>query len=117
MRFVIDRDPRARFRFAALQSDAARRACAAAGHAAPLASDPDSVIVITAGRVLERSDAALAVAAALPFPWPLLGAFRVLPRPARDAVYRIVARNRYRWFGKRESCMVPTPELRARFVE
>jgi predicted DCC family thiol-disulfide oxidoreductase YuxK len=117
VRFVAARDRRARFRFAALQSDAARRACAAAGHALLASSDPDSVVVIAGGRVLERSDAALAVAAQLPFPWPMLGAFRIVPRRVRDALYGFVARRRFRWFGRRESCMVPTPELRARFLD
>jgi predicted DCC family thiol-disulfide oxidoreductase YuxK len=117
VRFVVARDPHARFRFAALQSDAARRACIEAGAAPPAAVDPDSVIVIADGRVLDRSDAALAIAARLPFPWPLFGVFRILPRGLRDWLYRLVARNRYRWFGKSDACMVPTPELRARFID
>ena len=117
VRFVIARDPHAHFRFAALQSDAARRACAEVGATPPAAVDPDTIIVIADGRALERSDAALAIAARLPFPWPLLGVFRVLPRGVRDWLYRLVARNRYRWFGKSDTCMMPTPELRARFLE
>jgi predicted DCC family thiol-disulfide oxidoreductase YuxK len=47
----------------------------------------------------------------------MVGVFRILPRGLRDAMYRIVARNRYRWFGRSETCMVPTPELRARFID
>jgi predicted DCC family thiol-disulfide oxidoreductase YuxK len=117
VRFVIARDPHAHFRFAALQSDAARRACAEVGATPPVAVDPDTIIVVVNGRALERSDAALAIAARLPFPWPLLGIFRVLPRGVRDWLYRLVARNRYRWFGKSDTCMMPTPELRARFLE
>jgi predicted DCC family thiol-disulfide oxidoreductase YuxK len=117
VRFVIARDPRAHFRFAALQSDAARRACAEVGATPPAAVDPDSIIVIADGRALERSDAALAIASRLPFPWPMFGVFRILPRALRDWLYRLVAKNRYRWFGKSETCMMPTPELRARFLE
>ena len=117
VRFVIARDPRAHFRFAALQSDAARRACAEVGAAPPAEVDPDTIIVIASGRALERSDAALAIAAELPFPWPMFGVLRVLPRGVRDRLYRLVARNRYRWFGKSDTCMMPTPELRARFLE
>lgn len=117
VRFVIARDPHARFRFAALQSDAARRACAEVGATPPTAVDPDTIIVIVNGRALERSDAALAIAARLPFPWPIFGVFRILPRALRDWLYRFVAKNRYRWFGKSDTCMVPTPELRARFLE
>ena len=117
VRFVIARDPHAHFRFAALQSDAARRACAEVGATPPAAVEPDTIIVIVNGRALERSDAALAIAARLPFPWPIFGVFRILPRPLRDWLYRLVARNRYRWFGKSDTCMMPTPELRARFLE
>ena len=77
----------------------------------------DTIIVIADGRALERSDAALAIASRLPFPWPMFGVLRILPRPLRDRLYRLVARNRYRWFGKSDTCMMPTPELRARFLE
>lgn len=117
VRFVIGRDPRAQFRFASLQSEAARRLCAEAGIAAPIAAAPDSIVLIAEGRALERSDAALAIAGRLGFPWRLLAALRIVPRPIRDAGYRFVARNRYRWFGRTDACMVPTPELRARFID
>jgi predicted DCC family thiol-disulfide oxidoreductase YuxK len=117
VRFIIQRDPRAHFRFASLQSDAARRICAEHGIPAPASSEPDSIVVIADGRALERSDAALAIAAQLPFPWRMLGVLRVLPRVLRDWAYRLVARNRHRWFGRTETCMVPTPELRARFID
>ncbi len=117
VRFLIARDSKARFRFAPLQSDAARRACAEVGATPPAAVDPDTIIVIVNGRALERSDAALAIASRLPFPWPMFGVFRILPRALRDWLYRFVAKNRYRWFGKSETCMMPTPELRARFLE
>lgn len=117
VRFLVARDPHARFRFAALQSEAARRACAAAGHELPAGGAPDTIVVIEHGRALERSDAALAIARGMPFPWRTAVAFRVLPRGLRDALYRIVARNRYRWFGRNEACMVPTAGLRARFLD
>ena len=80
-------------------------------------STPSTIVVIQNGRALERSDAALAIARCLPFPWPVFGVFGVLPRGFRDALYRFVARNRYRWFGRTDACMVPTPELRARFLD
>jgi predicted DCC family thiol-disulfide oxidoreductase YuxK len=117
VRFIVACDPHAQFRFAALQSDAARRACAEVGATPPAAVDPDTIIVIVNGRALERSDAALAIASRLPFPWPMFGVFQILPRPLRDWLYRFVAKNRYRWFGKSETCMMPTPELRARFLD
>lgn len=117
VRFLIARDPSARFRFAALQSEAAQAACARAGHELRATRTPDTVVVIQDGRALERSDAALAIVRHLPFPWPLLGAFRALPRGMRDAMYGFVAGNRHRWFGRSESCTVPSPELRGRFLD
>ena len=60
----------------------------------------DSIMLICQGKVLLRSDAVLAIARGLRFPWPLLTVFRIVPRPIRDGAYRIVARNRYRWFGQ-----------------
>ena len=60
----------------------------------------DSIMLICQGKVLLRSDAVLAIASGLRFPWPLLTIFRIVPRPIRDGAYRIFARNRYRWFGQ-----------------
>ena len=115
VQFVIARDPAGRFSFGALQSAAAQRLLAAMP--APAAPLPDSVILVEDGRLWMRSDAALLVARRLTFPWALAYAFIVVPRPLRDWVYDWVARNRYRWFGKRDVCMVPTPALRSRFLE
>jgi predicted DCC family thiol-disulfide oxidoreductase YuxK len=111
VQFVIQRDPAGRFQFATLQSDAARRLLQAAPQ--PL---PDTLVLVENGRVFLRSTAALRVARGLKFPWPLAFVLVVVPRPLRDWVYDILARNRYRWFGRRDVCMVPTPELRARFL-
>ncbi len=113
--FVIDHDPNARFRFAALQSDAAIYTLAQHGVTLP-AGDPDSFVLVEGGHVYERSTAALRVARNLGGVWRLLYAFIVVPAFLRDAVYKLVARNRYRWFGKSDTCRVPTPELRARFL-
>jgi predicted DCC family thiol-disulfide oxidoreductase YuxK len=115
VQFVIDRDPAGVVRFAPLQSDAARRVLAARGRAAP-EGELDSVLLVEGARVYERSDAALRVARRLRGGWPLLYAFIVVPRSARDLVYRFVAKHRYRWFGRTEACRVPTPEVRARFL-
>lgn len=113
VQFVIPRDPRARFRFASLQSSAAAALLNGRRSRGPL---PDSVLLLQDGRLFTQSDAALRVAKGLTFPWNLAYAFVVVPRPLRDVVYAWVARNRYRWFGKRDVCMVPTPELRTRFL-
>jgi predicted DCC family thiol-disulfide oxidoreductase YuxK len=110
VRFVLARDPRGTFRFASLQSAAARRLLAGA-------VPPETIVLIEAGKTYTKSCAALRIARGLRFPWPLLYGFVAVPRPLRDLVYDWVARHRYAWFGKRESCMLPAPELRGRFME
>lgn len=86
--------------------------CARLGYELPASATPSTIVVIQDGRALERSDAVLAIARRMRFPWSVLGVFRVLPRGLRDVLYRFMARNRYRWFGRADACMVPTPELR-----
>jgi predicted DCC family thiol-disulfide oxidoreductase YuxK len=113
VRFVIERDPDAHFRFAALSSDAAVKLLASTGVADPL---PDSIVLVQDGRLYLRSDAPLRIARGLKFPWPLLAVFLVVPRFVRDRVYDFIAARRYRWFGRRDVCMVPTPDLRQRFL-
>lgn len=114
VQFVIARDPGAHFRFAPLGSDAARRLlgeCAADG---PL---PDSVALIENKRLHTRSTAVLRIARRLRFPWWLIYGLMVVPRPLRDLVYDWIARHRYGWFGKQDSCMIPTPKLQGRFLK
>ncbi len=115
VRFVLERDPAGAFDFASLQSEAARRVRGEAGLTP--ADLPDSVVLVDAEGVHVRSDAGLRIAARLRAPWPLVAVFRVVPRAIRDALYDFVARRRYGWFGKRDSCLVPTPALRARFLD
>ncbi|HMN06076.1 MAG TPA: DCC1-like thiol-disulfide oxidoreductase family protein [Flavobacteriales bacterium] len=110
VRFVIRRDRRGRFRFATLQSAAAHQLLGRE------ASTSSTFIYWRKGRPLERSTAALNVARDLSGAWPMAYAFMVVPRFLRDPVYDLVARKRYRWFGKRATCMVPTPEISARFL-
>jgi predicted DCC family thiol-disulfide oxidoreductase YuxK len=114
VQFVIEHDPDGRFQFAPLQSAAARRVLT--GHG-PLSPVPDSVVLVEEGRVFTGSTAALRVVRGLRFPWALAGALLVIPRPLRDGIYAFVARRRYRWFGQREHCMVPTAALRSRFLD
>jgi predicted DCC family thiol-disulfide oxidoreductase YuxK len=113
--FVLDRDRDARLRFASLQSESARELLTARGVAAP-EGDPDSMVLIEGDRVWVRSDAVLRVCRHLPWPWRAASVFLIVPRGLRDAVYRLIARNRYRWFGRSEVCRMPTPALRARFL-
>jgi predicted DCC family thiol-disulfide oxidoreductase YuxK len=114
VRFIIPRDPRGRFRFASLQSAAGERLLA------ELRIDRqalDSIILVEHGHWYAESDAVLRIANLLGGAWRLFGVFRLIPRPLRDRLYRLVARHRYRWFGRKEVCWLPTPELRARFLE
>lgn len=117
VRFVIARDPDGRFRFAPLQGETGRRACTAAGLTPPGGAGPDTVVVLEDGVARVRSDAVLAIAARLPFPWPILTVGRWVPRSLRDALYRWVARHRHRWFGRSSACPVPDPGIRGRFLE
>ena len=113
VQFVVARDPHARFRFAALSSDAAQSLLRESGVRLPI---PDSMALVEDGRVYLRSDAPLRIARGLTFPWPLAAAFLVVPRFVRDGVYNLIAARRYRWFGRKDVCMVPTAELRSRFL-
>lgn len=111
--FVIRHDRRGVFRFAPSQSDSGRRLLERFG------VDPDdvqSVYLVERGRIKARSTAALLVAWRLGFPWSLASVFLLVPRPLRDLVYNGIARNRYRWFGKKETCRLPTAEERSRFL-
>jgi predicted DCC family thiol-disulfide oxidoreductase YuxK len=111
VRFVVKRDPAARFRFVAIQTAAGR------GMAERLGIDaaaPETNAVVLGGRVFFKSDAALAVMRHLPG-WRWTAVLRGMPRPLRDWAYDRIARNRYRLFGRTESCMVPTPDLAGRF--
>ena len=113
VQFLIRRDPGARFRFASLQSPVGERL---RGELGIDRQAVDSVILVEEGRWYKESDAALRIARGLGGPWKALGIFRLIPRPLRDGLYRLIARNRYRWFGKTEACWLPTPELRGRFL-
>jgi predicted DCC family thiol-disulfide oxidoreductase YuxK len=115
VQFILDRDPFATFRFASLQSAAAAGLLGAFGIPAPV-GDPESLVLIDDGKVYQSSTAALRIARRLRGIWKLAYALIVIPPFARDAIYRWIARNRYRWFGKADQCRVPTPELRARFL-
>ncbi|MEM7246043.1 MAG: DCC1-like thiol-disulfide oxidoreductase family protein [Acidobacteriota bacterium] len=114
VRFVIDHDGEERFRFAALQSDAARRALEEAG--APEEA-PDSLIVIDDRKVHAGADALVAVVRGLGLPWSLLVAALLIPRFVRDPAYAWLARNRYRWFGRQTACRVPPAGLSDRFLD
>ena len=113
VRFLIPRDPAKQFRFAALQSAAGQAALARLGLPADALT---TMVVIEGDRAYTQSSAALQIARRLGGLWAWLGIFRIVPGPLRDAVYGVIARHRYRWFGRQADCLVPTPELRERFL-
>jgi len=112
--FIIRRDPRKHIRLAAQQSAAGQRLLAEVGLTAEAGL---TMVAIDGPRVYTRSTAALQVARRLRFPWPLAYALIVVPRPLRDAVYGAISRSRYRWFGRRDTCRVPTEQERERWIE
>lgn len=111
--FIIKRDKKARFRFAALQSDAGAQIV----KKIRIPGETDSVILIWNSQVFTESDAALEITRLLPLPWKAFVVFKILPKKIRDRIYRWIAKNRYRWFGKKDSCRIPTPEETKRFLK
>ncbi|ASQ89902.1 hypothetical protein CHL67_02290 [Prosthecochloris sp. GSB1] len=114
VRFITQRDSEGRFAFTPAQSPLGTKLLRLHGMETP---DLNSVVLVKNGRALERSEAALAIASELDGAWKLLGLFSLVPKGFRDFVYDGIARNRYRWFGKKTHCMLPSPALRARFLE
>lgn len=112
-RRVIRHDPAARFRFAASQSEAGR-ALLLEYHEAPFAND--TVVLIKNGVAYERGDAVLEILKELPRARVSRALYAALPKPARETLYRFVAKNRYRLFGQKEWCALPAPEIRDRFL-
>ena len=113
VQFVIRHDPQVKFRFAAIQSDLGREIFK--GHGLD-AADLQTFVLLVEGRMFVRSDAAIEVVSRFGGLWKLFAIFRLVPRAVRDSIYSWVAPNRYRWFGRKEACMVPTPEIQERFL-
>lgn len=114
VQFIIKRDPRAKFQFASLQSALGQSQLERFGLDK---TELHSIILIREDHFLQRSDAALEIARHLNAGWPLFYGFKILPRFLRDGIYTWIANNRYRFFGKKDSCWIPTPELKDRFLE
>lgn len=114
VQFVMERDPEETFRFASLQSPAGQALLEAGGYDT---DSFDSFVLIDGETFYTKSSAALRVARELDSPWSWLATFRFVPSPLRDAVYSLVAKTRYDVFGRRDQCLLPTPERQRRFVE
>jgi len=113
VQLILRHDRRGRFRFAALQSDVGRALLAR--HGLPVDA-LDTVVLVEDGRAWTKSRAALGIARRMDAPWPALGVLGIVPRPVRDFLYDRVAKSRYRIFGRVDACMLPPPEVRARFL-
>ncbi|MBA3252984.1 MAG: thiol-disulfide oxidoreductase DCC family protein [Burkholderiaceae bacterium] len=114
VRFILDHEADHTLRFTPLQSPAGMRLMRELG------LDPEDArtfVLIADGKAYVKSDAAIQLSRYFRRAWMPLGLIKIIPRWIRDRVYDVVARNRYRWFGRLDSCMVPTPELRTRFIE
>lgn len=111
--FILKRDRKKQFRFVALQSEAGEKI----RKKFRFPEEIDSVILIHKEKVFYESDAALEIARLLPAPWKWAVFFRIVPCSWRNALYRWIARNRYRLFGKKKECRIPTPEERKFFPE
>lgn len=114
VQFIIERDKKNLFLFSSLQSDFSQQKLAEfklheIRH--------DSILLLENGKVYDQSTAALRIAKKLNGLWPLLYGFIIIPAFIRNVVYRFIARHRYQWFGKQESCWVPTPALKSKFLD
>jgi predicted DCC family thiol-disulfide oxidoreductase YuxK len=111
---VIKHDKKRIFRFAALQSGIGKQLLKE-HHLST--TDLDSFVLIDAGKSYKRTTAALHIYPKLGGFWKLVNVLWIFPKPIRDAGYDLIARNRYKWFGKKEACMIPSAEVRSLFLE
>lgn len=112
VQFILKYDPYGKFVFTAMQSETGKN-LRQSYHIAP---SVDSIILIEGDHAYSNSDAALRIARRLVGLWPFFYGFIIVPKPIRDAVYKFIARNRYRWFGKHDVCLIPSPKYRDRFI-
>ena len=117
VRWLLERDRAGVFRLASLQSRAAREVLSGHMRAEEIDALPDAIVLVDDAGVHTGSAAVLRIAGRLRFPWKAAVVGLAVPPFVRDPLYRFVARNRYRWFGHREACMLPTPELADRFLD
>lgn len=110
--YAIKHDKKAKLKFAPLQSDAGEKLREQYG----FGSSIESVLLIDNGKVYKYSDAALEIAKRLDWPAKAIYALKIFPRFLRTPVYKWIARNRYKWFGKKEECMIPTQDVKSRFL-
>ncbi|SES24333.1 thiol-disulfide oxidoreductase DCC family protein [Salipaludibacillus aurantiacus] len=114
VQFIIKRDPQQKFAFASLQSDTGK----ALLKKYQVDRRTDSIVLIEkSGKIFEKSSAALRIARRLKGGWKLTALFLIVPPFIRNFFYDLIAKNRYKWFGKKSSCRMPTPDERKRFLD
>ncbi|MDW7695967.1 thiol-disulfide oxidoreductase DCC family protein [Flammeovirgaceae bacterium SG7u.111] len=111
--FIIDRDEDGYFTFASLQSEGGQQLLK--DHDLDT-FDFDSFVYYDKGKIYKKSTAAIKVASKLGGLWSLMSIFIIIPASLRNAIYSLIAKNRYKWFGKKNECRMPTPELQSRFL-
>lgn len=114
VKFVLERDKEGVFRFAPLQSEVGEKYLQQFGLST---TDFDTFVLVEGNTFTTRSTAGLRVLRHLPWPWRAAYIFIIVPRFIRDGVYNFIAGRRYRIWGKKDACMIPTPEMRARFLD
>ena len=112
--FIIKRDPQAKFTFTTVQSDTGRNLLV---DLSIDPRDPNTLVLVKNGEVFEKSSAALEIAKELSAWWPVAHYLSYIPIDFRDWLYSLVANNRYRLMGKRDSCVIPSADVRARFID
>lgn len=112
--FILKRDSKKIFRFVSLQSKIANDLLEMEG---VYAQNMRTIILLKNGKIFYRSSAILEIVRQLTAPWPLLYVFKLVPRFVRDGLYNLVSKNRYSWFGKRDTCRIPSIDERARFLD
>jgi predicted DCC family thiol-disulfide oxidoreductase YuxK len=114
VQFVIKRDKHHKFKFASLQSDVAKQILLQFHQNN---SDLNSIILIGNNKLYEKSSAILRIFKILGGIYSVLYVFIIVPKPIRDWIYNYIAKNRYKWYGKKDSCMIPTKELKNKFID
>ncbi|MDQ0219821.1 thiol-disulfide oxidoreductase DCC family protein [Peribacillus cavernae] len=113
VQFILKRDPVAHFKFGSLQSDLGQETI----ERYRLSKKLNSIVLIENDKSYTKSTAVLRICKNLKGAWKLVSILRIIPRPIRDFFYDIIAKNRYKWFGKQDSCMLPSPEFKERFID
>lgn len=114
VKFIIKRDPKKIFRFASIQSEAGKNLLMK--FCLPI-NDLNTMVMIEGDKYYTKSSAAIQITKKLSGLWPVLCISEIIPKRIRDRMYDCLARNRYKWFGKKETCMIPSRDLRDRFLE